>query len=144
MRRRLRGDSGASALEWALLTPFLIVILMTVVQFAMVYHAEQVALAAAQTGARTARTDTTGKWQDNATNRTVEVLGQLGPGMFVEKGNLAGMVTPSSDNNNRWIDVHGSVIPVVPFIGGKLRIHEKAGGPIECFRPDVGNGTNCK
>jgi Flp pilus assembly protein TadG len=140
--RRARDDSGASALEWALLTPFLLLVLMAIVQFAMVYHAEQVALAAAQTGARTARTDTSGQWASNATARTNEVIGQLGPGMFA-KGSL--LVTPTGDVNNRWVDVRASVIPVIPFLGAaKLTIHEKAGGPIECFRPDVGNGTNCK
>lgn len=142
--RRLRGDSGASALEWALLTPFLMLILMAIVQFAMVYHAEQVALAAAQTGAREARTDLSQQWQGNAQAKTVEVLGQLGPGMFVQKDHLDTMVTPSYDPNNRWVDVRGDVVRVLPLPWPNLSVHERAGGPIECFRPDIGNGTNCK
>lgn len=127
-----------------MLTPFLMLILMAIVQFAMVYHAEQVALAAAQTGARAARTDTSGQWQGNAQARTVEALGQLGPGMFVQKNNLDAMVTPTGDLNDRWVDVRGDVVRVLPLPWPKLSVHERAGGPIECFRPDVGNGTDCR
>ena len=39
-------DRGASTLELALLTPVLLLVILAVVQFAMVFHARHVALAA--------------------------------------------------------------------------------------------------
>jgi hypothetical protein len=45
-------------------------------------------------------------------------------------------------NNNRWVDVTGTAVMLIPFV--KISVHERAGGPIECFRPDRNGGINCK
>ena len=133
-----RGDSGASTLEWALLTPVLILVILCVVQFAMVYHARHVALAAAQSGARVARTQPDGGgWQDAAVSKAtgdVDAIGsQLISGLRVSAGETG---------DQRWVEVSGEAVRVVPFM--TFRVSQRSQGPIECFRPDVGEGTACE
>lgn len=55
VRRLLRADRGASAVELAILAPALLLLTMVTIQFALVFQARQAALAAAQEGARDAR-----------------------------------------------------------------------------------------
>ena len=54
---RLRGESGASTVELALVLPLLLVVLIGAVQFALVQHAEDVASTAAAEGSRLAAAD---------------------------------------------------------------------------------------
>jgi Flp pilus assembly protein TadG len=136
IRGRAR-DSGASSLEWALLTPFLIAFIMFVVQFAMVYHAHHVALAAAQSGARVARTDGSSTWQAKAERQATDSVAQVGPGLLLNTTAVA-----SGDQRNRYVLVTGQAVAIVPLM--TFNVSEHAGGPRECFRPDVGGGTTCQ
>ncbi|MDX6432789.1 MAG: hypothetical protein QOE54_5155 [Streptosporangiaceae bacterium] len=130
-------DSGASSIEWALLTPILITVILFVVQYAMIYHAHHVALAAAQSGARVARTDRSSTWQAKAESQATDSLAQVGPGL------LTGVqAAASGDQNDRYVEVTGQAVAIVPLLSFKVR--ERAGGPRECFRPDSGNGTTCQ
>ncbi|WP_019634986.1 TadE/TadG family type IV pilus assembly protein [Actinomadura atramentaria] len=137
MARREDGDRGASAMEWALLTPVLILVLLAVVQFAMIYHARQVALAAAQAGARVARTQPDGDWRGQAVAKAGTDVRQIGPrlieGLRIDAG---------QDGDERWVQVSGTAVRVVPFL--KVSVTQRSQGPIECFRPDVGSGTTCE
>jgi Flp pilus assembly protein TadG len=142
VRWRSRGaqgpDTGASSLEWALLTPVLILVMLSVVQFAMVYHARHVALAAAQSGARVARTDTSNGWQAKAESQAENSVAQVGPGLLTGFNAVA-----SGDGNNRYVDVTGTAVAIVP--GMTFTVSQRAGGPIECFRPDSGDSSiNCE
>jgi Flp pilus assembly protein TadG len=131
-------DQGASSLEWALLTPFLVSFMMTVVQFAMVYHARHVALAAAQSGARVARTDNSTAWQANAERRAKDSVAQVGPGLLTQTNAVA-----DGDRDHRYVNVTGTAVSVVP--GMTFTVSQRAGGPTECFRPDLGNHwTGCE
>lgn len=131
-----RTDRGASTLELALLTPVLLLVILLVVQFAMVYHARHVALAAAQSGARVARETGTGDWKGQAETKAREYVRQIGPQL------LSG-VTPQADGdqNQRWVTVTGTAVRVVPFL--TFHVSQRSGGPIECYRPDVGTGSGC-
>ena len=133
----MRRDRGASTIEWALLTPILVIVIMTVIQFALVYHARQVALAAAQSGARTARTQVTGDWQGAAEARARAGVAQIGPELITPLSVQAG-----GNADERWVEVSGSAVSLVPFM--TFKVHERSGGPIECYRPDVGEGTTCE
>jgi hypothetical protein len=133
---RLR-DSGASSLELALLTPILLLVMLLVVQFAMVYHARHVALAAAQDGARVARGELRGDWRIESGLRARSRVQQFGPRLLSEVD-----VEVGGDQNQRWVEVSGWAVPVIPFF--RYRVHQRSGGPIECFRPDVGSGTACE
>nr|WP_243717369.1 TadE/TadG family type IV pilus assembly protein [Actinomadura darangshiensis] len=131
-------DSGASSMEWALLTPLLILVMLVVVQFAMVFHARHVALAAAQSGARVARTSPVGGgWEGAATTKAAGSVQEIGPGL------LSGLqVTAGEENDERWVEVSGEAVQVVPFM--TFHVSQRSQGPIECFRPDVGSGIACQ
>lgn len=137
-RRRLGPDAGVSSMEWALLTPVLILVLLAVVQFTMVFHARQVALAAAQSGARVARTQPVGGgWQDAAVAKATGDIDHIGPhlisGLHVDTGEV---------NDERWVQVSGEAVQVIPFL--TFHVSQRSQGPIECFRPDVGTGLACQ
>jgi TadE-like protein len=123
-------------MELALLTPLLIIVILLIAQFTMVYFAHEVALAAAQDGARVARADRTGGWSGAAYTRATVAVKHYGPTLI---GNLN--VAVGGDQNQRWVQVDGEAVHIIPFIS--VAVHERSGGPIECFRPDVGAGTDC-
>lgn len=137
VREGARADDGASTLELALLTPILLLVILLVVQFAMVYHARHVALAAAQSGARVARESGAADWKGEAETKARDYVRQIGP-------NLLTGVTPQAggDQNTRWVTVTGTAVRVVPFL--TLHVSQRSEGPIECYRPDVGSGTTCE
>lgn len=136
-----RGDSatdrGASTLELALLTPILLLVILLVVQFAMVYHARHVALAAAQSGARVAREQGRGDWKGAAETTAREYVQRIGPALLTGVDPQAG-----GDRNERWVTVTGTAVRVVPFL--TFHVTQRSAGPIECYRPDVGAGTTCQ
>ncbi|HEX2317194.1 MAG TPA: TadE family protein [Thermomonospora sp.] len=135
--RRHRTDRGVSSIELALLTPALILVILCVIQFAMVYHARHVALAAAQSGARVARSDLNGGWKAEAEAKARASVQHYGANLLTD---LRARATTDGDDN-RWVDVRGKAVRVIPFM--TFRVHQRAGGPIECFRPDDG-GTDCE
>jgi len=139
MRRRFRmcSDKGASAIEWAILTPILILVLLLVVQFAMVYHARQVALAAAQSGARVARTQVEGDWQGPAVDKASADIDKIGSNLLAGR-----QVRPLVNGDQRGIEVSGTAVRVIPFM--TFHVTQRSEGPIECFRPDEGAGTACQ
>ncbi|MBC6458671.1 TadE/TadG family type IV pilus assembly protein [Actinomadura sp. HBU206391] len=129
-------DRGATSLELALLTPILLLVMLMVVQFAMVYHARHVALAAAQGGARVARSEVTGDWKGRSEQKARSQVQQFGSRLLANTKAEAG-----GDGNERWVEVSGEAVQVIPFF--TFRVHQRSGGPIECFRPDVGSATRC-
>lgn len=138
LRRRIRSDAGASSMEWALLTPILIFVMLAVVQFAMVYHARHVALAAAQSGARVARTQPVGAgWREEATAKATDDVRKVGPNLL---GGL--QVQAGEANDERWVEVSGEAVRVIPFMN--FHVAQRSQGPVECFRPDAGSGTACQ
>jgi Flp pilus assembly protein TadG len=130
-------STGATSIELALLAPVLLFVILLVVQFAMWYHARHVALAAAQAGARVARGQVTGDWQSVAKSKAESYAHQIGPNII--NGVVA---TPSGGANERFVDVDGEAITVIPF--KKWHVHQRAGGPTECFRPDRDGGVSCE
>ncbi|TMQ91318.1 pilus assembly protein [Actinomadura soli] len=125
-------------MEWALLTPVLILLMLVVVQFAMVFHARHVALAAAQSGARVARTSPVGGgWEGSAAAKAAGDARAIGPEL------LDGLdVRTGEAGDERWVEVSGTAVSVIPFM--KFHVTQRSQGPIECFRPDVGDGTACE
>ncbi|TDD63904.1 TadE family protein [Actinomadura rubrisoli] len=125
-------------MEWALLTPILIFVMLAVVQFAMVYHARHVALAAAQSGARTARTQPAGAgWREEAVTKATEDVRKIGPNLL---GGL--QVQAGEADDERWVEVSGEAVRVIPFMS--FHVSQRSRGPIECFRPDVDSGVACQ
>jgi Flp pilus assembly protein TadG len=130
-------DAGSSAIELVLLTPLLIVFVFGLVQAALVWHAQHIVVAAAQQGARLARSDgdttqvaATDPGTDTATVRaeTISYLHQLG-------ADLIAAPTVSVTRTPGWVSVTvtGHAVSLLP--GGTLTVHATSGGPSEGFRP---------
>jgi Flp pilus assembly protein TadG len=136
-RRRARADRGSSAIELAILTPMLLIMIWLVVQFALWFQSRSVALAAAQAGARQARDEAgvTGmNWQDAGITRARGYYDSLGTKI------LGGIQVTAIGNplTNVGVQVTGTVSSIIP--GLTLTITESAEGPVECFRPLDGGG----
>lgn len=136
VKNRLK-DGGASSIEWALLTPVLILVILFAVQFAMLYHAEHIALAAAQSGARTARQADTGNWRTQGSAAAKQSVNALGPTVLKNV-----TVKPAGDGSySRGVTVTGTAVQVVP--GMTFNVSKTSEGPVECFRPDVNGAKKC-
>jgi Flp pilus assembly protein TadG len=135
--RQRRRDAGSSAIELVLLTPLLIVIVFGIIQAALLWHAQHVVVAAAQQGARLARSDTntaqvatTDPGADAATVRaeTISYLHQLG-------ADLIAAPTVNLTRTPGWVTVTvtGHAVSLLP--GATLTVHATSRGPAEGFRP---------
>ena len=116
--RRLRrgrlegGEAGESMVEFALVLPLLLMVLIGVVQFGLVHHAQNVATTAAQEGARV------GAAEDGdpaiAEGRTLDVLrsglGGVGDGFDV-----------SASESEDWVTVNasGGYPLIIPWLGSQ-------------------------
>jgi len=139
-RRAGRGDRGSSAVELVILTPMLLALIWLFIQYALYYQGRQVALAAAQIGARVARQDANSVpgWQTIA-ERSAESY-YAGLGTKVLGGAVTAVAVPLGVSQVR-VTVTGQAASIM--FGLTLTIHESAGGPIECFRPDLNGGQQC-
>ncbi|MCC9309958.1 pilus assembly protein [Kitasatospora sp. RB6PN24] len=135
LRQRLSGDRGSSTVEFLVITPLLLLIILTLVQFAMYYFATQVTQAAAQAGARKARETADanpGSWQGLATQTASNRISSLGPQLV----NGSAQINPVHDGDQVGLTITAQVVPVVPFL--HLHVTSRSVGPIERFIPDVG------
>jgi Flp pilus assembly protein TadG len=120
------GDRGAVTTELAVATPALLLLLMTLVQVGLWFHAQHVAQAAAQEGVRAARIEN--GTEADGTARTHEFLDSLGREIIVERD-----VDVARDAEVATVTVEGWAVNVVPFV--RFRISERAEAPVERFRP---------
>jgi Flp pilus assembly protein TadG len=139
-RRAAGGDRGSSAIELAILTPVLLVMVWLAIQFAMYSQGRQVALAAAQVGARWARqhAKTQAGWAATAEAQAESYYAGLGTRVL--GGNIVATALPDGPGRVR-VTVTGNVASIL--FGLPLPIHESAGGPIECFRSDLNGVQQC-
>lgn len=140
IRRALtrRGDEGASAIELAVIAPVLLLLILMIIQYALYFQARQVAVAAAQDGARYARQDKAvdpGTWQAVAQQDAQKYYTSLSTSTLTGFSVQASYLPAS---NNVQVTVSGRMISL---IGVQLpAVHASAQGPVECFRADDGNG----
>ena len=140
-RRGARGrDRGSSAVELVILTPMLLALIWLIIQYALYYQGRQVALAAAQVGARVARQDanTVPGWQAIAEHSAESYYAGLGTRVL--GGTVTAVAVPYGVSQVR-VTVTGQAASIM--FGLTLTIHETAGGPVECFRPDLNGGQQC-
>ncbi len=133
-------DRGSSTIELAILAPLLLAIIWLTIQYALYYQGRQVALAAAQIGARVARQDANSVpgWQAIA-QQDAENYYQ-GLGTRVLGGNITAVASMPQPGQVQ-VTVTGQAASIM--FGLPLPIHETAGGPVECFRPDLDGGQQC-
>jgi Flp pilus assembly protein TadG len=127
--RRLegRGESGATALELAIVTPALLLAIFTAIQVALWFHAREVAIASAQEGARVLRSES--GTEAVARDRTLDFIRQLG-GRVLEQPS----VTASRTTTVATVEVRGTSVAIVRGI--ELPVHARSSGPVERFVPD--------
>ncbi|OQQ17705.1 pilus assembly protein TadG [Streptomyces sp. M41(2017)] len=140
VRRRVeaasaRGDSGMTAIEFVLLTPVLFFMIFATVQFALYFFADHVAQAAAQAGARKARSTADaqpGAWRGDARDVVDSYIQQLGPQLVLSPD--VKLLQPDPDTVGVEITAK---IPTV-FPGLDLTVHAQSSGPVERFVEDEG------
>jgi len=117
----------------------LLALIWLAIQYALYFQGRQVALAAAQVGARVARdeAETVPGWQADAQQKAESYYSGLGTKVL---GNGISAMASESGSNVR-VTVTGQAASIL--FGLNLTIHETAGGPIECFRPDLDGGQLC-
>lgn len=129
MNRRGDRDRGAATTEVVLVTPVLLLLVMLVIQFGLWYHAQHVAQAAADEGARAAKVET-------ATAQD----GIAGANAFLDQSSSR-LINDRNVDATRTLDVAtvtvtGHVTSVIP--GFDLTVSASATDPVERFRPDSG------
>jgi Flp pilus assembly protein TadG len=126
--------------ELVLLAPMLLALIWLVIQYALYYQGRQVALAAAQIGARVARQDagTVPGWQAIAEHAAQSYYAGLGTRVL--GGAVTAVAAPAGVSQVK-VTVTGQAASIM--FGLTLTIHETTGGPIECFRPDRDGGQQC-
>lgn len=122
---RVAGERGSSAIELVLLTPVLMVCVLVVVQFALWQHARHVLLAAAQEGARVARSE--GATAQDGRQRAYDYIRQIGPDLVTTPA-----VDVERDLDTVLVRIQGRAVSIVP--GLPLRVTATSTGPVERFR----------
>src|SRR5215472_11654782 len=132
--RRSGADRGSSAVELVILTPVLLALIWMIIQYALYYQGRQVALAAAQIGARVARQDANSVpgWQAIAEQSAENYYAGLGTKVL--GGNVTAVAAPAGVSQVK-VTVTGQAASIL--FGLTLTIRETVSGPIECFRPDL-------
>ena len=123
---RLRSDDGYSIVEAAITLPVIFLLTMFVVQWAIVWHARNVAQATAQEALRTAQSyqSTASAGESDGNNYVAQVAPHVLGKNCVSVTRSAAMVT---------VRVHCDVISLVPF--GHFSVDETASGPVEKYVP---------
>ena len=133
VRRALRGrvrrvcrdsERGFSTLEAVIVIPVVVILTMLVIQYVMLWHARNIAEAAAQNGLRVARgyQATGAQGQASASDYLRNVAGQM---------LRHPLINADRDATTVVVTVHAKVISVIPF--GGFSVTETATGPVEKF-----------
>lgn len=128
--RALRADEcGAVSVQLVVLVPVVMLILLTIIQFALVQHAHHIAQSAAARALAAARAQN-GTPADGDT-RARQVLASIGGDVLTHA-----QITVTRTGDTVRIEVVGDVLAVVP--GTTLRVRAVAAGPVEQW---TGGGT---
>jgi hypothetical protein len=110
-----------------LIIPGMLVLVMTVAQFVVYFHAYHLATAAAQEGVRAAQLADGS--EDGARLQTQDFLAQAGPNLV-----LLAQVDVARDADSARVEVRGQAPQLIPGI--RVGIHTVARGPVERFVAD--------
>ena len=123
---RRRPQRGSGVVEWVLLTPVLLTLIFTIVQFALAWHAEQVAQAAASQALAAARIQ--GGTQAAGQAEAQRILDQLAARVLPSR-----QVTVVRTATTASVQVTGTAQSILPF--WTLHVHAQASGPVERLTP---------
>ena len=117
-------DRGFGTLEAVIVIPVVVILTMIVVQYVMLYHARNVAEAAARDGLRVARGYQASAAQGQAAAE--QYLANVAPKLLAKRH-----CDVQRGAANVVIVCHANVASVVPF--GSFSVSEQATGPVETF-----------
>jgi Flp pilus assembly protein TadG len=121
--RRWRDDRGDTAIQMAIIFPFVLLATVAVIQASMWYYARQIALTAAREGLTTARAYESSPADGAAQAR--DVLER------VAGDSLRGYsVTANSNGERVQVQVSGTAMSMIPGVAG-LQVTQSASGPVE-------------
>jgi Flp pilus assembly protein TadG len=129
--------------ELAVLAPAFLGVTMLIIQFGLWFDGRQVALAAAQAGARVAREEyfpDPGTWMGDATGAAKSYYDGLNTHLL---GSLTATPVNITQNGTPVVGVTVSGplgYDVFGWFGATWTISETVTGPAECFHPVVANG----
>lgn len=123
-RRTRRGEHGETMTQTVIIAPVLFTLIMTIIQFALFAHAQNVAEAAAQEGVAAARQF--GSTESAGTAKASDALASLGPKMLTEHA-----VNVNRSATTVTVTVTGQVLSLVP--GYHPHISQTASGPVERY-----------
>ena len=127
-------ERGSSAIELVLVTPVLLALVFAVVQAALLWNAQHVAVASAQQGARLARTAVqSGETDAQVRTATIAYLRSLG-------ASVTDTPTVAVDHAAGWVTVTVTAHAVSLLPGATLTVHGSSRGPVETFTPDLAGG----
>jgi len=119
------GERGSATLQLVLVTPAVLVMILTVVHVGLWFDCQHVVTAAAEEGLAAARTE--GGTPDAGSQRANQFLDSLAPRLLTDR-----RVSSTSDGDTAQVSVDGAVADVVP--GLHLNVHARAHGSLETFR----------
>ena len=119
-RGRRRDERGSEATEVVIVTPVLLLLIMTIIQFGLWWHASHVAQAAAQEGVRAARVEA-GSADDGQT-RAAGFVATAAPTLLVDVH-----IDAHRDADTARVEIRGHVHAVIP--GLSLPVHAVADAP---------------
>ncbi|MER8009695.1 TadE family protein [Streptomyces sp. NPDC094149] len=121
--RRWRDDRGDTAIQMAIIFPFVLLATVAVIQASMWYYARQIALTAAREGLTAARA-----YQSSPADGAVQARNVLGR---TAGDSLSGYSVSASSNGQRvQVQVSGTAMSMIPGISG-LQVTQSASGPVE-------------
>ena len=127
VRRWLSGERGAASVELAVTFPVVLLLVMTLIQAALWFHARSIALGAAQEGARE------GRVQPASTARAETVaegfLDQTASDLLTGRD-----VTVAGSPSSIEVTVSGTSISLFPGLSG-WSVTQSAVGPVERLAP---------
>ncbi|MBI1759419.1 MAG: pilus assembly protein [Actinobacteria bacterium] len=148
-----RGERGASAVEYALLTPAFLLLTFLIIQAGMYYYARSVAQSVAEDSSRAARSAqlTASAINDPAAQQLpsqseLQTLAQAGadrsiaaldPNHSFLRGPITVRASVVGGYNQLMVTVEGTSANLVPFL--HMRVRAQSSGPIEIFKNP---GTN--
>jgi Flp pilus assembly protein TadG len=121
--RRWREDRGDTALQMAIIFPFVLLAAIAVIQASLWYYARQIALTAAREGLSAARA-----YQSTPADGAVQARDVLGRTAGDSLRNYR--VSASSDGQRVRVQVSGTALSMIPGVSG-LQITQSASGPVE-------------
>jgi Flp pilus assembly protein TadG len=125
---RSHGQDGSATLELTVLFPVLLLLIFGVIQGALFFHGRNVALAAAEQGARAARLDGQSDPAGTAAQQARQFLLDTG-----EIDNLSDLrISPAITDQQVRVTVTARTVSLLPGVPGP-RVSQTAAGPREQF-----------